>query len=58
MEKFLPQDMLENSDTFMFHDYGGYYLMTSIFDQGMDIAENKNFDDFGDGFGGGGGDAF
>lgn len=66
MELYLPRDQLEGSDIYLFHYYGGYYLLAHSFDTGMTIASagNGSGGDFGGvggaggGFGGGGGGAF
>jgi len=66
MELYLPRDQLEGSDIYLFHYYGGYYLLAHSFDTGITIASagNGSGGDFGGvggvggGFGGGGGGAF
>ncbi|MDO9045587.1 MAG: DUF2207 domain-containing protein [Methanobacteriaceae archaeon] len=66
MELSLPTDQLESSEMFMFHYYGGYYLLTSSLDMGMgpssangDVGDIMGtIGDIGGGFGGGGGGAF
>jgi uncharacterized membrane protein len=66
MEMNLPDDQLAQSDIFLFHYYGGYWLLASSLDAGMRTAAaaNSNGSDFGGvgdiggGFGGGGGGAF
>lgn len=66
MEMSLPDDQLAQSDIFLFHYYGGYWLLSSSLDTGMRTAAaaNSGGSDFGGvggvggGFGGGGGGAF
>ena len=67
MEEYLPEDQLEDSNIYMFHYYGGYYLLASSLDTGMTTANagsgasGGNFGGVGGvggGFGGGGGGAF
>ncbi len=66
MEMTLPDDQLAQSDIFLFHYYGGYWLLSSSLDAGMRTAAaaSTNGSDFGGvgdiggGFGGGGGGAF
>lgn len=66
MEMYLPDDQLAQSDIFLFHYYGGYWLLSSSLDTGMSTAAaaGANGSDFGGvgdiggGFGGGGGGAF
>ena len=66
MEMYLPDEQLAQSDIFLFHYYGGYWLLSSSLDAGMSTAAaaSANGSDFGGvgdiggGFGGGGGGAF
>lgn len=66
MEMSLPDDQLAQSDIFLFHYYGGYWLLSSGLDTGMNTAAaaSSGGNDFGGvggvggGFGGGGGGAF
>lgn len=66
MELSLPKDQLEGSDIYLFHYYGGYYLLAHSLNTGMTTASAGSGDggDFGGvggvggGFGGGGGGAF
>ncbi|MDI6881307.1 MAG: DUF2207 domain-containing protein [Methanothermobacter tenebrarum] len=64
----LPQQELEENDMYVFHDYGGYALLSSALATGMSTATEIEFDetvgdtgdigDIGGGDMGGGGDAF
>ncbi len=65
MEMNLPSDQLAQSDIYLFHYYGGYWLLASSLDSGMSTANASNGSNFGGGvggvgggFGGGGGGAF
>jgi uncharacterized membrane protein len=64
MELYLPKEQLDGSDIYMFHYYGGYFLLSSAFDTGINTASASSGDGFGGvgnvggGFGGGGGGAF
>ena len=64
MELYLPKEQLDGSDIYMFHYYGGYFLLSSAFDTGINTASASSSDGFGGvgnvggGFGGGGGGAF
>jgi len=64
MELYLPKEQLDGSDIYMFHYYGGYFLLSSAFDTGINTASAPSGDGFGGvgdvggGFGGGGGGAF
>jgi uncharacterized membrane protein len=65
MEMNLPSDELASSDIYLFHYYGGYWLLASSLDAGMRAASASSGSDFGGGvggvgggFGGGGGGAF
>ncbi len=64
MELYLPKEQLDGSDIYMFHYYGGYFLLSSAFDTGINTASASTGDGFGGvgdvggGFGGGGGGAF
>lgn len=67
MELYLPKEQLQNSDTYMFHYYGGYMLLSSAFDTGISTASSTSSSgggdfggvgDIGGGDGGGGGGAF
>jgi uncharacterized membrane protein len=65
MEMNLPSDELAGSDIYLFHYYGGYWLLASSLDAGMRTASASSGSDFGGGvggvgggFGGGGGGAF
>lgn len=64
MELYLPKEQLDNSDIYLFHYYGGYLLLSSAFDTGINTASASSGDGFGGvgdvggGFGGGGGGAF
>ena len=66
MEMYLPDEQLAQSDIFLFHYYGGYWLLASSLDAGMSTAAAANsggsdfggVGDIGGGFGGGGGGAF
>ncbi|NYB52966.1 MAG: DUF2207 domain-containing protein [Methanobacteriaceae archaeon] len=59
MELHLPQEQLKTSDTYLFHYYGGYALLSSTLDNGISTASG-GYDGSGDDFGGvgdiGGGD--
>jgi len=64
MELYLPKEQLDGSDIYMFHYYGGYFLLSAAFDTGINTASASSGDGFGGvgdvggGFGGGGGGAF
>ena len=64
MELYLPKEQLDGSDIYLFHYYGGYFLLTNAFDTGINTASASSGDGFGGvgdvggGFGGGGGGAF
>jgi len=59
----VPKEELETNDMYIFHDYGGYGLLSGALSTGMitaDIAESDTGSDIGDVGGGemgGGGDA-
>ncbi|MGV8144431.1 MAG: DUF2207 domain-containing protein [Methanothermobacter sp.] len=55
MEDYLPEKEREDSDIYMFHHYGGYYLLTSSLDTGMSTANAGSGSGGGGGFGGVGG---
>ncbi|MDD3986026.1 MAG: DUF2207 domain-containing protein [Methanobacterium sp.] len=64
MELSVPKEELQGSDIYLFHYYGGYYLLSTAFDTGISTASTGSGGDFGGvgdvggGFGGGGGGAF
>ena len=64
MELSVPKDELQGSDIYLFHYYGGYFLLSNAFDTGISTASAGSGGDFGGvgdvggGFGGGGGGAF
>lgn len=62
MEQALPTDQLESSDIYLFHSYGGYYLLTSSLNTGITTASagsgSGGVGGVGGGSGGGGGGAF
>lgn len=62
MEKLIPKETLNTSDSYIFYGYGGSYLLFSSFDSGISTANSSDSDGgsggFGGGSGGGGGGAF
>ncbi len=63
MELSVPGDLLETSDIYMFHYYGGNLLLASAFNMGINPASGAldtidTIGNIGGGFGGGGGGAF
>ncbi|WP_297898548.1 DUF2207 domain-containing protein [Methanobrevibacter sp.] len=63
MEKLIPKETLDSSDSYIFYNYGGTYLLFSSFDSGISTATsadsaNVGGGGFGGGSGGGGGGAF
>lgn len=63
MEKIIPRETLDSSDSYIFYNYGGTYLLFSSFDSGISTATSSDSGgmgggNFGGGSGGGGGGAF
>jgi uncharacterized membrane protein len=62
MEKLIPKEILDNSDSYIFYNYGGTYYLFSSFDSGISTAtsdtDGMGGGNFGGGSGGGGGGAF
>lgn len=62
MEKLIPKETLDTSDSYIFYNYGGTYLLFSSFDSGISTASSPDTGGgsggFGGGSGGGGGGAF
>jgi uncharacterized membrane protein len=61
MEKLIPKETLDNSDSYLFYSYGGSYFLFSSFDSGISTANSGDAGGnggFGGGSGGGGGGAF
>lgn len=63
MQKLIPQEVLDDNDSYMFYRYGGSAALFSSFDSGISTANSSDSDSggnggFGGGSGGGGGGAF
>lgn len=52
---YFPKEQLDSSDIYMFHYYGGYFLLSSASDTGINTASASTGDSFSGvgGFGGG-----
>lgn len=55
MEKLIPGEVLDSSDSYIFYSYGGTYLLFSSFDSGISTANSADSSSGGGGFGGGSG---